>query len=37
MKRPENIGSLIPNASNTSCYSQCVCPALNSTTGMPST
>ena len=33
MKRPGDFGILHPNAANTSCHSQCVCPAFNTTTG----
>ena len=33
IKRPGDFGVLDPRAANISCYSQCVCPAINTTTG----
>lgn len=33
VKRPGDLGVLGASAANTSCYSRCVCPALNTTSG----
>lgn len=33
MKRPGDFGILDASAANISCYSQCVCPAFNTSTG----